>query len=82
MSPSPTVGTPFLRTRDVRLRFAEAFRLQHAKNLAAAEERSIKLYMEGDMPAARGKKTLKPMTEVSSDLFHAAGAALSQGGRH
>ncbi|CAM9104818.1 unnamed protein product [Laminaria digitata] len=51
-------------------RFAEAFRLQHANNLAAAEERSMKLYMEGNMPAARGKKMLKPMTERSARNAH------------
>lgn len=56
--------------------------MQHAKNLAAAEERSMKLYMEGNMPAAKGKKMLKPMTEVSPGQFLAAGAALSQEGRH
>lgn len=66
---------------DVFVRFAEAFQLQHAKNLAAAEERSMKLYMEGNMPAAKGKKMLKPMTEVSPDQFLAAGATFSQGGR-
>lgn len=81
MSPSPRLVriSPFLLAWalawalawDVYVRFAEAFRLQHANNLAAAEERSMKLYMEGNMPAARGKKTLKPMTEVSSDQFMA-----------
>lgn len=39
--------------------------MQHADNLAAAEERSLKMFMEGNMPAARGNKMLKPMTEVS-----------------
>lgn len=53
-----------------RDRFAEAFQLQHAKNLAAAEERSMKLYMEGNMPAAKGKKMLKPMTERSARNAH------------
>ena len=46
------------------IRFVESFQALHAEKLLAAEERSLKMLMDGDMPPARGKKKLKPMTEV------------------
>ncbi|CAN0297402.1 unnamed protein product, partial [Ectocarpus sp. 8 AP-2014] len=45
-------------------RFAESFRSLHSKNLLAAEKRAIEMFVNGDMPAAKGKRKLKPMTEV------------------
>lgn len=49
-------------------RFMRSFRTKHADKLIPAEERAVKIFMDGDMPAARGKKKLKPMTEVTSHL--------------
>lgn len=45
-------------------RFAESFRSLHSKKLQAAEDKSVEMFINGDMPAARGKKKRKPMTEV------------------
>ncbi|CBJ26275.1 conserved unknown protein [Ectocarpus siliculosus] len=51
-------------------RFAESFRSLHSKNLLAAEKRAIEMFINGDMPAAKGKKKLKPMTERSARNAH------------
>ncbi|CAM9571599.1 unnamed protein product [Ectocarpus sp. 12 AP-2014] len=51
-------------------RFAESFRSLHSKNLLAAEERTIEMFVNGDMPAAKGKRKLKPMTERSARNAH------------
>lgn len=45
-------------------RFAESFQSLHSAKLQAAEKKSVEMFMNGDMPAARGKKKRKPMTEV------------------
>lgn len=46
-------------------RFVESFRSLHGEKLKAAEERSVGMFVNGDMPAVKGKRKLKPMTEVS-----------------
>ncbi|CAN0460920.1 unnamed protein product [Ectocarpus sp. 12 AP-2014] len=51
-------------------RFAESFRSLHSKNLLAAEKRAIEMFVNGDMPAAKGKRKLKPMTERSARNAH------------
>ncbi|CAM9326224.1 unnamed protein product [Ectocarpus sp. 6 AP-2014] len=51
-------------------RFAESFQSLHSKNLLAAEKRAIEMFVNGDMPAAKGKKKLKPMTERSAKNAH------------
>lgn len=45
-------------------RFAESFQSLHSAKLQAAEKKSVEMFMNGDMPAVRGKKKRKPMTEV------------------
>ncbi|CAM9098123.1 unnamed protein product [Hapterophycus canaliculatus] len=51
-------------------RFAESFRLLHSEKLEAAEERSIGMFVKGDVPALKGKRKLKPMTERSARNAH------------
>lgn len=74
-------------------RFAESFRSLHSKKLQAAEDKSVAMFVSGDMPAARGKKKLKPMTEVGGAVVSTSflskqtvyakccGAAFSKGGK-
>eukprot|EP00752_Nemacystus_decipiens_P011907 g10558.t1 len=51
-------------------RFAESFRSLHSKKLQAAEDKSVAMFISGEMPAVRGKKKLKPMTERSARNAH------------
>lgn len=46
--------------------FTESFRSLHSKKLQATEDKTVAMFISGDMPAARGRKKLKPMTEVGS----------------
>lgn len=50
-------------------RFAESFRSLHSKKLQAAEDKSVAMFVSGDMPAVRGKRKLKPMTEVCTCVY-------------
>lgn len=67
-------------------RFAEIFRSLHREKLQAAEKKAVEMFVNGDMPAVRGKRKLKPMTEVHCCLWggrkmHARSFAV-KAGRH